>query len=248
MAYANNTSGDVVVINAIVDTVKEKSVLVPGIITNPDLQVSVMGEVAAFYTASKSSVAEGQVGGKVDYEVSGGKRHDVNLTKALHIGKIFPRAMYATVTPDIILKASVTETIRQTNKHNELGLRALEAAAEAKTLSAATDAWEQFVDAIAEFKMDNANNGFAPTGVLMSPKFAAQIKLDQRFLIGVDRDSIVRTGFLGRVDGVDVIETLDLAEGFILVNSEGCPKGPKNVCNPSPTSICDIAIVDAPIV
>lgn len=220
MPFANGYNGDVVTLNHVIKTVKEKRVLVPGIITNPNLSVTAKGEIAYFFTQAKTSVKKVKLGDKFVWEPSGAIRHYIPMEDALRIQKSYSHAEVDTLSTDIVTADTLSETIEQMNLWNREGLGELEAAAEVKTLDGAT-AWEQFVNAIAEFKMDNADNGFAPTGVLMSPKFAAQIKLDQRFLIGVDRDSVARTGYLGRIDGVDTIETLDLKEGFIIVNSTG---------------------------
>ena len=133
---------------------------------------------------------------------------------------LFPRVNFATVTADVIGARVIQETISAMNAHNTEGVKAIEAAAEAKTLEGA-DAYEQLVNAIAQFEIDNKATGGKPFSALVSPAFYAQLQLDKRFVDGIERDSVARTGFIGLVAGIYTIKTLDLTEGFILVNPEG---------------------------
>lgn len=220
MAFSNGYNGDNVNLNYILKTINEKRVLIPGLVTNARLDVTARGEMASFYVNGKTNVGKGKVGQKIDYTSVGGKRIDLPMTDALHIRDAIPYANAATVSADIVGDRIVQETIQVMNEHNTEGVKAIEAAAEAKTLSG-TDAYEQLVNAIAQFEMDNKATGGKPFSALVSPAFYAQLQLDKRFVDGIERDSTVRTGFIGLAAGIYTIKTLDLAEGFILINPEG---------------------------
>ena len=220
MAFSNGYDGDQVQLNYILKTINEKTVLIPGLVTNPALSVAAMGESASFYVNGKTNAKKGLAGGKVDYASVGGKRIDLFMRDAMHIADVIPRVNFATVTADVIGARVIQETISAMNAHNTEGVKAIEAAAEAKTLEGA-DAYEQLVNAIAQFEIDNKATGGKPFSALVSPAFYAQLQLDKRFVDGIERDSVARTGFIGLVAGIYTIKTLDLTEGFILVNPEG---------------------------
>lgn len=220
MAFSNGYDGDQVQLNYILKTINEKRVLIPGLVTNPALSVAAMGESASFYVNGKTNAKKGLAGGKVDYASVGGKRIDLFMRDAMHIADVIPRVNFATVTADVIGARVIQETISAMNAHNTEGVKAIEAAAEAKTLEGA-DAYEQLVNAIAQFEIDNKATGGKPFSALVSPAFYAQLQLDKRFVDGIERDSVARTGFIGLVAGIYTIKTLDLTEGFILVNPEG---------------------------
>lgn len=220
MAFSNGYDGDQVQLNYILKTINEKRVLIPGLVTNPALSVSAMGESASFYVNGKTNAKKGVAGGKVDYASVGGKRIDLFMRDAMHIADVIPRVNFATVTADVIGARVIQETISAMNAHNTEGVKAIEAEAEAKTLEGA-DAYEQLVNAIAQFEIDNKATGGKPFSALVSPAFYAQLQLDKRFVDGIERDSVARTGFIGLVAGIYTIKTLDLTEGFILVNPEG---------------------------
>ena len=220
MAFSNGYDGDQVQLNYILKTINEKTVLIPGLVTNPALSVAAMGESASFYVNGKTNAKKGVAGGKVDYASVGGKRIDLFMRDAMHIADVIPRVNFATVTADVIGARVIQETISAMNAHNTEGVKAIEAAAEAKTL-VGTDAYEQLVNAIAQFEIDNKATGGKPFSALVSPAFYAQLQLDKRFVDGIERDSVARTGFIGLAAGIYTIKTLDLTEGFILVNPEG---------------------------
>lgn len=220
MAFSNGYDGDQVQLNYILKTINEKRVLIPGLVTNPALSVAAMGESASFYVNGKTNAKKGVAGGKVDYASVGGKRIDLFMRDAMHIADVIPRVNFATVTADVIGARVIQETISAMNAHNTEGVKAIEAEAEAKTLEGA-DAYEQLVNAIAQFEIDNKATGGKPFSALVSPAFYAQLQLDKRFVDGIERDSVARTGFIGLVAGIYTIKTLDLTEGFILVNPEG---------------------------
>lgn len=236
MAYSNGYNGDNVQLNYIVKTINEKRVLIPGLIVNQNLDITARGEMASFYVSGKTSVSKGKVGQKIDYTSVGGKRIDLPMTDALHIKDVIPHANFATVSADIVGDRVVKETIVVTNDYNTEGVKAIEAVAEAKTLATGKDAYEQLVLAISEFESDNKVSGGKPVAALVSPAFYAQLQLDKRFTDGIMRDSVARTGFIGFAAGIYTVKTLDLTEGFILVNPEGVA---------APINVNTLAITDA---
>ena len=220
MAFNNGFSGDHKSLQHIIKTLDYKTVLIPGITANADVMVTAAGESAFLYTRSASSVASGNVGDIVNYAAKGVKRIDVPMTSRFGIGAIIPYANYQTVDADVVGDKVIQEAIESANQHNKAGLAAILAAAEAKTYTNGASAYEALVEAIANFKQDNAKNGLRPTGVLVSPEFYAKLLLDERFIRITDA---VIEGLVGKAAGLKVVETVDMDSGvdFVLVHANG---------------------------
>lgn len=226
--FANGFSGDAVSLQHILDTLNAKSYVIPGITANQDLTVSAMGEVAYFYTRGATSTGEGTVGSKLDYKSTGVKRIDIPMTSALTIEAVLPRVNFATVSADVVGDKVIQESIALANRHNELALEALVAGAEAKT-SEGAGAYEQIVNAVKTFKVDNKANALRPASVIVSSEFYAELLVDNRFIRPGDLgDLAISEAIVGRVAGMFVVEAPDLDEGFILIDPEGFA-APRNI-------------------
>ena len=219
MAYNNGFSGDHVSLQHILKTLEYKTVLIPGVTANEDVSVSAAGEVGFLYTRSTSTVASGNVGDIVNYAAKGVKKIDVPMTLRYGIGTIIPYANYQTVSADVVGDKVIQEAIEAANQHNKAALTAMTAAAEAKTYKKDAAAYEALVEAIANFKKDNAVSGLRPTAAIVSPEFYAQLLVDQRFIRITDA---VIEGLVGKAAGVQIIESVDLTDAdFIILHKNG---------------------------
>ena len=220
MAFSNGFNGDVVSLQHILKTLEFKTILIPGVTANEDVMVTAQGEAAYIYTRGASSVGSHVLGTKLDYTSTGVKKVDVPMASGLKIGAVIPYANYQTVSADVVADKVIQEVIEITNKHNELALGAIVTGAGVVKASTGTGAYEQLVNAIAQFKIDNKKNGLKPTAALVSPAFYGELLLDQRFVRLTD---VIIEGYMGKAAGVPIVEAVDMpAEAdFILVNKAG---------------------------
>lgn len=225
MAYNNGFQGDYVSLNHILKTLEAKTYDIPGVITNPNLQVTAGGESAFFYTRSTATAATGNAGDSVSYSAKGNKRIDVPMTSRIAIGAILPYVNVAAVTPDAVADKVVQETITQANLYNEALVTAIAAAADAKTYTKNASAFDAILEGIRKFKVDNKANGLAPTGVLASPEFFASLIADSKIHLAITfkdvADQAIRQLNIPGIP-VPVIECVELSDiDFIVVHAEG---------------------------
>jgi len=217
--------GDLKSLDYILQTLDAKTYAIPGVIVNPNLNVTAGGESVFFYTRSTATAASGNAGDSVSYTVKGNKRIDVALTSRFSIGAIIPYVNVAAVTPDAIGDKVIQETIQQSNLYNVAFLTALAAGATAKEYTHDATAFAALLEGIADFKVDNKISGLAPTGVLASPTFFSELIADSKIHLAITfkeaADQAVRQLNIPGVP-VPVVECADLsAVSFIVVNSEG---------------------------
>lgn len=212
-------SGDQVSLQHILKTLEYKTVLIPGVTANEDVMVSAAGEVGFLYTRSASTVASGNVGDIVNYAAKGVKKIDVPMTSRFGIGAIIPYANHQTVSADVVGDKVVQEAIEAANQHNKAAVTAMVSAAVAKTYTKAIKAYEALVEAISNFKTDNAVSGLRPTAAIVTPAFYAKLLLDERFIRITDA---VIEGLVGKAAGVQIVESADLSGvDFIILHKNG---------------------------
>jgi hypothetical protein len=225
MAFTNGFQGDHVSLNYILKTLEAKTYDIPGIITNPNLQVTAGGESVFFYTRSTPTAATGNAGDQVSYTVKGNKRIDVPLTKRISIGAIIPYVNVATVSPDAVADKVIQETISQANIYNRELISAIVSAAEAKTYTNGASAFDAILEGIRNFKIDNKANGLSPTGILASPTFFTALIADSKIHLAITfrdvADQAIRQLNIPGIP-VPVIECVDLdGVDFVVVHAEG---------------------------
>lgn len=240
MAYNNGFQGDQVALNHILQTLEAKTYDIPGIITNPELQVTANGESVYFYTRSTATAAAGNAGDSISYVVKGNKRIDVPLTSRIGIGAILPYVNVQTVSPDAVGDKVVQETLKGANLYNGALVTAITAAATAKEYTKDAGAFSALVEGVSDFKSDNKISGLAPTGILASPSFFASLITDSKIHLAITfkdvADDKVR---VLNIPGLPcpVIECIDLtAVDFIVVNAEGVA---------APIVVRSLSVVDA---
>ena len=182
-------------------------------------------ESVFFYTRSTATAAVGNAGDSVSYAVKGNKRIDVPLTSRISIGAILPYVNVAAVTPDAVADKVVQESVQQANLYNKALVAAITSAADAKTYTKAATAFNAVLEGIRKFKVDNKENGLAPTGVLASPTFFASLIGDSKIHLAITfkdvADQAIRQLNIPGIP-VPVIECVDLENvDFIVVNAEG---------------------------
>lgn len=197
-----------------------------------------MGEVAYFYTRSTSTAASGNVGDAISYAAKGGKRIDVNLTSALHIGAIIPNVNAATVSADLVADKVIQETLQQMNLWHTAAITTILAGATAKTYTNGSNAYAALLEGIKDFKVDNKANGLRPTSILVSSAFMAELMQTDAFLRSTPvSDLAVTEGEIRKVGGAYVIEVPDLTTvDFVVIHSEGVA---------APINVKSLVITDA---
>lgn len=238
-------NGDQVSLNYILQTLERKQIAIPGVTTNPNLSVSAAGEVAYYYERGASSVAKGNLGAKMDFTSSGGKRVDIPMTNAIQIKAVLPHVNYATVSADIVGDKVVQESIEAANLHNTeflLTLEGSEGAVTGTTALTKTTVYAAIVDAIKEFKTLNKAKGMKPSAVVVGPTVAALLLQAPEFIRSSQRaDGVVYEGLIGKVSGLDVVEAVDMDEStskidFIVMHYEGVA---------APTNVNTLYVTDA---
>lgn len=229
MAFNNGFQGDQASLQYVLKTLEAKTYNIPGVVTNPSLEVTANGESVFFYTRSTASAASGNAGDKITYSAKGVKRIDVPMTSAIQFGAILPYVNHATVSSDVIGDKLVQETIKQANLYNEALVAAINTAAEAKTYTKDASAFSALVEAVSDFKSDNkSSGGISPTAILASPAFFAELLVDSKINLAVVlKGEAVASDKVRRLDipglPCPVIECVDAGTGveFYILNAEG---------------------------
>jgi hypothetical protein len=234
MAYISGFNGDQVALRHIINTMNAKDFLLPGVIANPALSYTVMGESAFFYTKGASTLdANHNLGAGSTTAVKGGKRINIDVTTGGKFDFVIPGPELKTAASvDVKTRYIIEETIRLLNARQEAGLAAMVAGAQAKTYTNGASAFVALTDAMAEYKKDNAKSAHKPTGILVSSVFWAKLLQDNKYIRATDRaDLKVFDGQILEVAGVPVVEAQDLTTvDFLIVNYNGVA-APMNIAN-----------------
>jgi hypothetical protein len=116
--FANGYEGDTVSLNYILQAQSHEDVFIPGVTENPNISVSVSGEVAYIDIPADASIGEGTVGGKVEFNSKGVSTHPIPMTNALTISDVIPHANFATVCRRCC-QFSLDSGNRETPRHDE---------------------------------------------------------------------------------------------------------------------------------
>lgn len=225
---ANGFNGDIVSLQYILKTLERKSYLIPGVTTNQDVSVTAMGESAYYFKRDASSVElkpEG-LGSQIDFtggkHVTGVKRVPINLTNAIQIHSVLPHVNFATVSADVVGDRVVQETIEAANKWNVAGEEAMVANGTSKTYTAVTvdTVYGVLLGAKKEFIKDNKAKALKPTAIICSPEVVAALK-EKNLILFKDSMPNQSEKILGYFDNMAVVESFDLDNGFIMLNSLG---------------------------
>lgn len=222
MAFANGFNGDQVALNYILKTLDRKSYLIPGVTTNPDVSVTAMGESAYYFKRGASTVAEGTLGGKLDFTSSGVERKNIDLTKAITIKAVLPYVNFATVSADVVGDKVVQETIEAANLWNVKGEAEMASKGTKKSYTAVTveNVYATLLGAKKEFIKDNKAKALKPTAIICSPEVVAALK-EKNLILFKDAIPNQSERILGYFDNMAVVESFDLESGFIMLNALG---------------------------
>ncbi len=228
MAFSNGFNGDQVTLPVILQTLEAKSILIPGVIANPNLKVSVGGEVASYYVRGAASTGTGTVGSQLTYGSTGVTRQDVNLTTAIQIKAVLPHVNFATVQAPVVADKVVQETLSAANTHNTLGLAYLEANVTKffktaddtivassvlgdNTALLVTTIYDEIVDMRTAFNVANKAKGMKPTGIIISERaYGLLLKSDEFIRKEQSGSTVVFDGMVGTVAGLPVIVSPDM--------------------------------------
>lgn len=234
MPYTSGFNGDHVALKHIINTINAKNYLIPGVISNPAISYTVMGESAFFYTKGASTLDDNHsLGSGSNTAVRGGRRIDIPLTTGAKFDFVIPGPELKTAASvDVKSRYIIEETINILNARQEQALTAIKAAAQPKTYANGASAFEALTSALAEYRIDNAKSNHKVTGILASPLFWAKLLQDNKYIRSTDRaDLKVFDGQILEVAGVPIIEAPDLTDvDFILVNSNGVA-APMNIAS-----------------
>ena len=203
-----------------------KDYLIPGVITNPALSYTVMGESAFFYTKGASTLdASHSLGAGSTTAVKGGKRINIDITTGGKFDFVIPGPELKTSSSvDVKTRYIIEETIRLLNARQEAGLTAILAGAEAKTYTKDASAFVAITNGLATFKSDNKQTALKPTGILVSSAFWAELLQDNKYIRSTDRaDLKVFDGQILEIPLVNsIIRSSDLTTvDFVIVNANG---------------------------
>ena len=255
MAFSNGFNGDVKSLNYILQTLEAKQVLIPGVTSNPNLQVSAAGEVAYFYTRGASSVTSGTntLGSQISYTSSGVTRVDINLTNAIQIGAVIPYVNFATVEASVVADKVIQESLTAANTWNEKALAYIEGNATrfyAPTSGAittvsitnnaaltATTVYAEIINMKKAFNVANKAKGMKPTAIIVSESINALLLQSDEFIRKEQAgDAMVYEGLIGRVAGLQVVVSPDAVEDIIMLNAEAVA---------APVNVKSLVIADA---
>lgn len=235
MAFSNGFNGDQKSLGYILQTLEAKQILIPGITSNADLQVSAAGEVAYFYKRDASSVTTGTLGAKITYGSTGVEKVDVVMTKALQIGSVIPFANHNTVGGvSVIADRVIQEAMTAANRWNEEAVAFLEGNAKLffitssgtlTTVSATnaaltkTTVYAEVVDMRKAFNLKNKAKGLKPTAVIVSEAVYALLLQSDEFIRKEQAGDgqVVAEGMVGKVAGLHVVVSPDMGTAFDMI-------------------------------
>lgn len=255
VAFSNGFNGDSKSLNYILQTLEAKQVLIPGVTSNANLQVSAAGEVAYFYTRGASSITSGTntLGSQISYTSSGVTRVDVSLVNAIQIGAVIPYVNFATVEASVIADKVIQESLAAANTWNEKAIAFLEANATKfyknadgtivttsvtnNAALAATTVYAEIVNMKKAFNIANKTKGMKPTAVIVSEAVNALLLQSDEFIRKEQAgDATVHEGIIGRVAGLQVVVSQDAVEDIIMLNAEALA---------APVNVKSLVVADA---
>ena len=228
--FANGYEGDTVSLNCILQAQSHEDVFIPGVTENPNISVSVSGEIAYIDIPADASIGEGTVGGKVEFSSKGVSTHQIPMTTALTISDVIPHANFATVAADVVNSRWIQQTEKLQDTMNLKALTAVKAAAtkftDATVLTSA-NIYETIVNDIKEFETNTTNKALKlkPTGIIVGATAKALLLNAPQFLRSTAvGDAAVTGGVIGSIDGKPVIESVELdalGADYLIVNCLG---------------------------
>jgi hypothetical protein len=246
LAFSNGYSGDSKSLNYILQTLDAKQILIPGVTSNGNLQVTVGGEVAFYYTRSAATSTNSSytttgtgIGTKIDYTSKGVTRNDITLNNAIQIGTVLPYVNFATVSAEVVSDKVIQESLTAANQWNELALTYIEDNAtkfykasdgSITTVSitnnaalTATTVYAEIVKMRKAFNVANKAKGMKPTAVIVSESVYALLLQSDEFIRKEQAQdlSTVAEGVIGKVAGLYVVVSPDANEDIVMLNAEG---------------------------
>ena len=228
--FANGYEGDTASLGYILQAQSHEDVFIPGVTENPNISVSVNGEVAYLYLPADASIGSGTVGGQVTFASKGVSTVTIPMLTAKTISDVIPHANYMTVAADVVNARWVQETEKLQDEINLAGLTALKAGATATantTALTAANIYETILTDIKEFKTNTANKSLKlkPTGMIVGATGEALLLNSPQFLRStIVGDEAVKNGVIGSIAGVPVISSVELdalVADYIIVNCLG---------------------------
>ena len=228
--FANGYEGDTVSLGYILQAQSHEDVFIPGVTENPNISVSVNGEVAYLYLPADASIGSGTVGGQVAFASKGVSTVTIPMLTAKTISDVIPHANFMTVAADVVNARWVQETEKLQDEINLAGLTALKTGATATantTALTAANIYETILTDIKEFKTNAANKSLKlkPTGMIVGATAEALLLNSPQFLRStLVGDEAVKNGVIGSIAGVPVISSVELdalGADYIIVNCLG---------------------------
>ena len=228
--FANGYEGDTVSLGYILQAQSHEDVFIPGVTENPNVSVSVNGEVAYLYLPADASIGSGTVGGQVTFVSKGVSTVTIPMLTAKTISDVIPHANYMTVAADVVNARWVQQTEKLQDEINLAGLTALKAGATATadtTALTSANIYEKILTDIKEFKTNATNKALKlkPTGMVVGALGEAALLNSPQFLRStIVGDEAVKNGIIGSIAGVPVISSVELdalGADYIIVNCLG---------------------------
>jgi len=228
--FANGYEGDTVSLGYILQAQSHEDVFIPGVTENPNISVSVNGEIAYLYLPADASIGSGTVGAKVEFASKGVSTVTIPMLNAKTISDVIPHANFMTVAADVVNARWVQETEKLQDEINLAGLTALKAGATATantTALTSANIYETILTDIKEFKTNATNKSLKlkPTGMIVGATGEALLLNSPQFLRStIVGDEAVKNGVIGSIAGVPVISSVELdalGADYIIVNCLG---------------------------
>ena len=228
--FANGYEGDTVSLGYILQAQSHEEVFIPGVTENPNISVSVNGEVAYLYLPADASIGSGTVGGQVTFVSKGVSTVTIPMLTAKTISDVIPHANFTTVAADVVNARWVQQTEKLQDEINLAGLTALKAGATATadtTALTSANIYETILTDIKEFKTNATNKSLKlkPTGMIVGAAGEAALLNSPQFLRStIVGDEAVKNGVIGSIAGVPVISSVELdalGADYVIVNCLG---------------------------
>lgn len=228
--FANGYEGDTVSLGYILQAQSHEDIFIPGVTENPNISVSVNGEVAYLYLPADASIGSGTVGGQVTFASKGVSTVTIPMLSCKTISDVIPHANFMTVAADVVNARWVQQTEKLQDEINLAGMTALKAGATATadtTALTSANIYETILTDIKEFKTSAANKSLKlkPTGMIVGATGEALLLNSPQFLRStIAGDEAVKNGVIGSIAGVPVIPSVELdalGADYIIVNCLG---------------------------
>lgn len=228
--FANGYEGDTVSLGYILQAQSHEDVFIPGVTENPNISVSVNGEVAYLYLPADASIGSGTVGGQVTFVSKGVSTVTIPMLSCKTISDVIPHANFMTVAADVVNARWVQQTEKLQDEINLAGLTALKAGATATantTALTSANIYETILTDIKEFKTNATNKSLKlkPTGMIVGAAGEAALLNSPQFLRStIVGDEAVKNGVIGSIAGVPVISSVELdalGADYVIVNCLG---------------------------